>query len=152
MTKSTAGTSGTTNTARTIDKKIVVRETKKSSITLGWVLLSLVIAYGWFYIESNLSQGSLSFWVGLGAPLVIVAAIVALYLASTDKTSNIAGPIITYGTFVGLLVIIALLFVNKVFETISFGIFLWGVVDFLIIVGLIASWRIHAGIINKFNN
>jgi hypothetical protein len=135
-----------------ITKESVKREAKKNGITLGWVVISLGVAYGFFFVMTNLSHGSLSWWVGLGAPLIVIGALVALFLGSTDKTNNVVGPIIVYGTVVILIAIVVLLIVFNVFAMIELGTFVLGVVDFVIVIGLVALWRFHAWLINKFNN
>jgi hypothetical protein len=148
MTTFTAGTSGTT-----IDKKeLLVREIKKAGLTLFGLALVLGAAYGIFFLGINLSHLSPSFWVGFGALLVVVGAIVALIWASTDRTTNKVGLTITFVTVGVLVAIVVLLVFLKVFETFDFGILILGCADFLIIVVLFALWRLYAYLINKLNN
>jgi hypothetical protein len=147
--KFTAGTSG----IHLNEKELLIREIKKTGTTVGALALTVFAVYYLIYFAVNLSHLSPSFWVGFGALLVVVGAIVALIWASTDRTTNKVGLTITFVTVGVLGAIAVLLVILRVFDSLNFGILILGFVDFAIIAALFALWRfLYVHFINQINN
>ncbi|TAL14550.1 hypothetical protein EPN95_02380 [Patescibacteria group bacterium] len=141
--------SGANGTKRKITKEQFTLELKKIGIAFGWALISIVFVGPLLFIAINLAGLSFWFFVGFGALFIIVAIIAAIYWASTDKTGNLAGPIIAYTTVALLVTGLIVLFATKTFDTINVGILLWGMLDFAVLVGWTAMLYLYGHLAKK---